>query len=155
MNPLVFSFINYVARITPGLHEARQETIDDWAPDMAPSTIVFSDLGIRVVDDFTSVGTAANKAVFRAMEHAFAKGDIELTILVASGMVEGMIERALEVGICDDIRPMLGRCAGWHADRWISFRTLQLRRVIDNERRGHAFTPRNTSSSQQKAASHH
>jgi hypothetical protein len=155
MNPLVVSFINYVARITPGLHEARQETIDDWAPDMAPSTIVFSDLGIRVADDFTSVGTAANKAVFRAMEHAFAQEDTELTILVANGMVEGMVERALEVGIWDDIRPMLGRCAGWHANRWISFRTLQLPRIIDNERRGHAFTVRNTSLLQRKAAFHH
>jgi hypothetical protein len=135
MSPLASSFINYVSSITPGLRQARQYTIDYWAPDMAPATIAFADLGVRVVDDFTAVGASVNKAVLQAIECALAKGDAQLTLVVANGMVEGIVERALEVGLWDDIRPMLGPFSGSHADSWVWFRTHNLPRLPDDERR--------------------
>jgi hypothetical protein len=135
MGPLIVSFINYVSAMTPGLRQARQDTIDYWAPDMAPATIAFADLGVRVVDDFTSVGASVNKAVLQAIERTLAKGDMDLTTVVANGMVEGIVERALEVGLCDDIRPMLGPFSGSHADSWVWLRTHNLPRLLDDERR--------------------
>jgi hypothetical protein len=135
MSPLTASFINYVARLTPGLCEARQDTIDYWAPDEAPATIAFADLGVRVVDDFTAVGASVNKAAFQAIERALAKGDKDLTTVVANGMVEGIVERALEVGLWDDIRPMLGPFSASHADSWVWFRAHNLPRLLDDERR--------------------
>ncbi len=134
MSPLASSFITYVAGLTPGLYAARQDTIDFWTPDEAPSTIAFADLGERVVDDFHWAGPAANTAVFRAIESAFASEDLELTLVVANGMVYGIVDRALNLGLWDDIRPMLGPMAASCADRWVWFRNHELPRTLDEER---------------------
>jgi len=139
MSPLASSFIDYMACMTPDLYEARLDTIDFWAPDEAPPTIAFADLGVRVVDAFNAVGAAANKAVFRAMEWAFAVRDIELTILVANGLVNGIVDRALEIGMWNDIGPMFGPLAARHAHSWFLFRTRSLAQVIDSESRAHRW----------------
>jgi hypothetical protein len=60
---------------------------------------------------------------------------MDLTTVVANGMVEGIVERALEVGLWDDIRPMLGPLSGSHADSWVWFRTHNLARLLDDEKR--------------------
>lgn len=87
------------------------------------------------MDDFHWVGASVNKAVLQSIERALAKGDMELATVVANGMVEGIVEQALGVGLWDDIRPMLGPFSGSHANSWVWFRTHNLPRLLDDERR--------------------
>jgi hypothetical protein len=72
------------------------------------------------VDDFNAVDPAINEAVFDAIERALAQNEPELTIAVATGMIEGIVGRAARVGTWDEIRPMLRNQSAAHADAWTS-----------------------------------
>ncbi len=120
MSELVDSFVHEITACLPSLRAAHQATIDYWAPDDPPVTIALSELGRRIVDDINSVDRATKKAIFKVIEEALAKGDAELSTAVATGVVEGIVGRAVRIGIWSEVRPLIGKLSAAHATAWAS-----------------------------------
>lgn len=118
MKESIALFIRELVALAPGLGAAYQDTIDYWGPDEPPVTVALSDLGHRVVDDFSSVDATVNESVFRAIESALGSGDGEVATAVATGILEAMIGRAIRVGIWERVQPMLGERSTSHAAVW-------------------------------------
>jgi hypothetical protein len=49
-----------------------------------------------------------------------AKGDAELSRAVATGMIEGIVGRAIRIGIWDEVQPLFGKLSASHAIAWAS-----------------------------------
>lgn len=120
MSVLVDSFVHEITACSPGLSAAHQATIDYWAPDNPPATVALGELGRRIVDDFNSVGRATNEAIFKMIEEALANGDAELSTAVATGTIEGIVGRAIRIGIWGEVQPLLGKLSASHATAWAS-----------------------------------
>jgi hypothetical protein len=120
MSVLVDSFVHEITACSPGLSAAHQATIDYWAPDNPPAIIALSELGHRIVDDFNSVDRATNEAIFKMIEEALAKGDAELSRAVATGIIEGIVGRAMRIGIWGEVQPLFGKLSASHATAWAS-----------------------------------
>jgi hypothetical protein len=120
MGVLVDSFVREITACSPGLSTAHQAIIDYWAPDNPPTTVALSELGDRIVDDFNLVDRATNEAIFRMIEEALAKGNIELSTAVATGMIEGIVGRAIRNGLWDEVQPLFGKLSASHAAAWAS-----------------------------------
>jgi hypothetical protein len=120
MSVPVDSFVREIAACSPSVGAARQATIDYWAPDNPPAIIALSELGRRIVDDFNSVSPATNEAIFKLIEEALAVGDAELATAVATGIIEGIVGRAVRIDIWNEVHPRFGKLSASHAKVWAS-----------------------------------
>lgn len=120
MRESVALFIAELTDMSPKLHAAFRGTVEYWAPDEPPVTIALSELGHSVVDDFDTMSLPLIDSLFRAIEGAMAGPDEDLSTAVATGMIEGMVSRAIRAGTWDRIRAQLGIMSARHADAWSS-----------------------------------
>jgi hypothetical protein len=58
--------------------------------------------------------------MFKVIEDALAKGDAELSRAVATGMIEGIVGRAIRIGIWDEVQPLFGKLSASPANAWAS-----------------------------------
>jgi hypothetical protein len=120
MSELVDHFVHEITSFSSGLRAAQQATPDYWTPSNPTAIVALSELGCRIVDDFNSVDRATSEAVFKVIEDALAKGDAELSTVVATGMIEGIVGRAIRIGIWNEVQPLLGILSAAHATVWAS-----------------------------------
>jgi hypothetical protein len=120
MSELVDHFVHEITSFSSGLRAAQQATLDYWTPGNPPAIVALSELGCRIVDDFNSVDRATSEAMFKVIEDALAKGDAELSTVVATGMIEGIVGRAIRIGIWNEVQPLLGKLSASHATAWAS-----------------------------------
>ena len=120
MSELVDHFVHEITSFSSGLRAAQQATLDYWRPCNPPAIVALSELGHRIVDDFKSVDRATSEAIFKLIEDALAKGNSELSTVVATGMIEGIVGRAIPIGIWNEVQPLLGKLSASHAAAWAS-----------------------------------
>ncbi len=113
-------FVDRFVKLSPSLADAYEETIDYWAPETPPLTLLFADLGRKIADNFASEALEPYPEIFDLVEQGMAIDNPELSTAIATGLLEGMISRASQsMGTWHRIRPLLGRLSLSHSDAWI------------------------------------
>ncbi|MDP1966316.1 MAG: hypothetical protein Q8K93_29450 [Reyranella sp.] len=123
MNENCRNFVLKLCNLAAPLAETHRETIDEWSPGEPPTTIVFADIGQRVVDDIEVLDPVVEKALFLLIEEGMMNSDEELGRSVATGLIEAMVGRAASRGTWDNVRARLGKLSRAHADWWYSGRS--------------------------------
>lgn len=122
MNKYTRHFVDEISAIYPRLAQTHRETIKYWSPEDPPVTIVFGEIGDRIVEDFDAIEPGTKRTLFRRIEEGMASEDEELGTAVATGLIEAMIGKASHLGKnWEMFRPHLGPLTRSHADAWLSF----------------------------------
>lgn len=110
-----------IARQSPTLQSAYNETRSYWSPDQPPVTILFAALGDQIAEDFDRNGVDANEQLFGQIEAAMASGDEELVTAVATGLIEAVASKlAHDSEALQRVLTMFGELSRKHAGAWLS-----------------------------------
>lgn len=114
-------FIDALIQHSSEMRVACRETFDYWSPDEPPVTTLFAELGDRIAEDFETVTSDANSAIFQLIEVAMTSGDDQLVTAVATGLIEAIAARMSdEERMRQRILPMFGEQSRKHADAWLA-----------------------------------
>lgn len=119
MNSNVDRFLATIKKLSHELTAAHEKTVEYWLPDHPPITIAFSEIGCCLADDFEKIEKVARERIFLLIEDGVASDDEELGTAVATGLIEGMVVRAITRGNWDSIAMELGPLSKSHAEAWI------------------------------------
>ncbi len=108
--------------ISGGIREAYEEMVEDWSPEDPPPTTLYAALGYQIADDFLGYHSEARMRIFSLVEQAMESEDEDLGEVVATGLIEALVTRAMETeGLWEQIKPLLGPQSLYHAEAWLSF----------------------------------
>lgn len=115
------NFVELLAAASGGARAAYHEVLDEWRPDEPPTTILFSALGNQIAEEFNCADTETNNRVFSLIEQAMQSNDQRLTTAVATGLIEALVNRAVQsAGLWNEMAPLLGPKSLHHAEAWLS-----------------------------------
>ena len=115
------NFVELLAAASGGARAAYHEVLDEWRPDEPPTTILFSALGNQIAEEFNCADTETNNRVFSLIEQAMQSNDQRLTTAVATGLIEALVNRAVQsTGLWNEMAPLLGPKSLHHAEAWLS-----------------------------------
>ncbi|GLS05441.1 hypothetical protein GCM10007860_25940 [Chitiniphilus shinanonensis] len=117
-----YQFLEKIAVGDEGMQETIGSVFDYWLPDDPPLTMLFSEVGEKIVDELFEVGWLNDQERFFLIEKAMNDADGYLKTAVATGLIEAMLSRAsrYENGL-SEILKMLGQKSRKHADAWLNF----------------------------------
>lgn len=114
-------FLGLLVAASDGVQAAYREIIDEWRPEEPPVTTLFAALGYRIAEDFDSAGIDANRRLFLLIEQAMESSDQALVTAVATGLIEALVNRAVQREcVWKQIAPLLGPRSLHHAEAWLS-----------------------------------
>jgi len=114
-------FVDALVELSVGLQSACLSAIEYWHPDEPPVTILFAELGDRIVEDFDLMSIDTKRGVFGLIETAMASGDSKLVTAVATGLIEAIVATASrQVGVWERISPLMGDLSRRHAEAWMA-----------------------------------
>ena len=120
MNSICTDFLDQLSNIWPAVNEARDETTAYWHPDEPPLTTAFSEVGRKIMLEFTNLNRELRSSIFALIEEGMASADDELGIAVATGLIEGLIGTAARADVSlEDLLFELGPLSKVHAEAWI------------------------------------
>lgn len=116
------AFVAAFVEQSPRFQSKYRETLDYWAPDEPPSTILFGDLGQCVVEEFDSAGPSVNQRIFKLIEDGMASGEEQLATAVATGLIEAVVTYTdKDENLWRRVSSMFGERSRKHADAWRNF----------------------------------
>lgn len=120
MNSHCVKFLESIEKISIGAKEAKLDVTMEWLPEIPPVTILFGAIGYRIAEDFDRNEARTNQEIFALIEQAMDSPDDLLGTAVATGLIEDMATRALQIeGVWGRIVPSLGPQSLAHANAWI------------------------------------
>lgn len=116
------NFLVSLLNVSDGIRKAHKAMIEDWRPEDPPPTTLYAALGYQIVDDFLGYHSEARGRIFSLVEQAMESEDEDLGEVVATGLIEALVTRAMETeGLWEQIKPLLGPQSLYHAEAWLSF----------------------------------
>jgi len=113
-------FLDRLMAASPGFKEVNVATLNYWEPDPPPVTTLFSAFGERIIDDLNNFSVEKRKSIFGQIEAAMVSGDTPLVTAVATGLVEGMVSRAVsDEEVLAQIKQLMGDRTRKHVDAWL------------------------------------
>ena len=114
-------FLGSLIDASSGIRAAYQEVQDEWLPEEPPITRLYAALGYRIAEEFPSADVATNRHIFSLIEEAMEKGDRNLMVAVATGLIEALATRSSQIeNLWQQIEPHLGPRSLHHAEAWLA-----------------------------------
>lgn len=122
MNAACSAFVDTFIELSDAMRSVYQETHDYWYPKEPPITVLFSEFGFRMVDDFYNNPQALNEKMFQQIELAMMSDNEQLGIAVATGLIESIVsDYAIGKGVLEEMMSMFGLQSHKHAVAWMRF----------------------------------
>lgn len=114
-------FLGLLVAASGSVQAAYREILDEWQPEEPPVTTLFAALGNRIAEDFDHAGIDANRRLFSLIEQAMVSSDQGLVTAVATGLIEALVTRAVQLeSVWKQMAPLLGPRSLRHAESWLS-----------------------------------
>lgn len=114
------NFLKLLLKLSNGVREEYQEVHAEWLPEEPPITILYAALGHRIAEEFSHADVAATHQIFSLIEEAMQSSNENLITAVATGLIEALVTRAVEIeGLWEQIKPLLGPRSLRHANAWL------------------------------------
>jgi len=122
MKIILQEFVESLIEQSIELRAVYQESVEYWAPDVPPITIILGELGRQIVDGLNDVEPEVNRRIFQLIEAAMKSADGDLQTAVASGLIEAIVTRTdQDEHVWEIVSSMLGELSRKHAESWKSW----------------------------------
>lgn len=116
------NFLVSLLNVSDGIRKAHRAMIEDWHPEDPPITTLYAGLAFQIADDFEGCQSEAKDRIFSLVERAMESGDQDLVEVVATGLLEALVVRAMETeGLWEQIKSYLGPRSLRYVEGWLSF----------------------------------
>lgn len=113
-------FADLLAELHPRLKNVCEECYAYWEPDEPPVTVLFSELGDRIFDEFDNLDVDEKCEIFQSIESALVSEEEPLSTAVATGLVEAMASKCFsQEERWKQVEKFLGESSLKHAKAWI------------------------------------
>jgi hypothetical protein len=82
--------------LSPILKEEFDKQIEYWKPEAPPETTIYGDIGWAIIDNIDKFDDTTRVRIFEKMESGIEATNEPLGTVVATGMVEGIVNLILE-----------------------------------------------------------
>lgn len=120
MNKSCVNFVMQLIDISPDFSVVYERVVNEWLPEDPPITTLFSALGNKMARDFSKESPENYKKWFSLIENGMSGEDEVLLVAVATGLLESLVTKAVELNIWSSINSSLGKQSRNHAEAWLS-----------------------------------
>jgi hypothetical protein len=114
-------FVEILMCQSDDLHRVGVSAYDYWNPEQPPTTLLFTDFGIEIARQFSTMSNNTKKAIFQHIEEGMTSNNTLLITAIATGLIEALIsESEQHEGLWATIEPYLGMFSKRYAENWLS-----------------------------------